>query len=110
MRSVCSSRINLPIHLSRIINMGSFVPLPRRSRLLLGLSASYIYGSKVKIFVQRTYQYCSHGTCDTYVVTGQVTVICRNSPLPQEAIPESSTTCDVYLNLASGEGRPAEGG
>ena len=57
----------------------------------------------MKIFVHITYQYRSHGTCDTYVVTGQVTVICRNSSLPQEAIPESSTTCDVYLNLGGGE-------
>ena len=49
-----------------------------------------------------------HVTLTTYVVTGQVTVICRNSSLAQKAIPESSTTCDLYL--ASGEGRPAEGG
>lgn len=62
----------------------------------------HIYGSKVKIFVQRTYQYCSHETCDTYVLTGQVTVICRNSSLPQEAIPESSMKLSQWGGEAGG--------
>ena len=97
--------INLPIHLSRIINIRKF---SSSTWLLLGLADLYFYGSIVKIFVQRTYQYRSHGTCDTYVVTLQFAVICCNSSLAQEAIPESSTTCDLYLD--SGEGRPAEGG
>ena len=101
----CLNCINLTIHLSRIINIRKF---SSSTWLLLGLADLYFYGSIVKIFVQRTYQYRSHGTCDTYVVTLQFAVICCNSSLAQEAIPESSTTCDLYL--ASGEGRPAEGG